>query len=59
MGYLVGISDGNNARALGGWVGLTHNGIVHRGFLTNYHVVRPSISEGYTDAFLKDLDRAH
>ncbi|KAJ6140448.1 hypothetical protein N7470_010453 [Penicillium chermesinum] len=57
MGYSVGIVGQNTAGTLGGWAELTHNGVVHRGFLTNYHVIRPSLSEQYPQSFLKELDR--
>lgn len=57
MGDSVGISDQNNAGTFGGWMELKHGGVTYRGFLTNYHVIRPSLSEKYSQAFLDDLDR--
>jgi hypothetical protein len=57
MGFSIGIHGQETAGTLGGWVNLTHNGVLHQGLLTNYHVIRPSLSTVYDNDFIKDLDR--
>ncbi|CAG7931519.1 unnamed protein product [Penicillium olsonii] len=49
MGDSIGICGDNNAGTLGGFVEVRHNDRAHRGFLTNYHVVRPSSSTKLRD----------
>ncbi|KAJ6027256.1 hypothetical protein N7460_012073 [Penicillium canescens] len=53
IGSSIGIHGDNNSGTLGGFVVLTANGTSHKGFLTNYHVVRPKTPKD----FVTDLDR--
>ncbi|OQD67232.1 hypothetical protein PENDEC_c041G01999 [Penicillium decumbens] len=57
MGFSIGIHGQETTGTLGGWVNLTHKGVLHQGFLTNSHVTRPSPSTVYDNGFLNDLDR--
>ncbi|KAJ5126303.1 hypothetical protein N7526_008480 [Penicillium atrosanguineum] len=57
MGFSIGIHGQDITGTLGGWVNLTHNGVLHRGFLTNYHVTKPSLSTVYDKGFIEDLNR--
>ncbi|CAI7650864.1 unnamed protein product [Penicillium bialowiezense] len=53
VGSSVGIQGDKNAGTLGGFVTLTHGDVAHRGFSTNYRVVRPPDNSH----FLESLDR--
>ncbi|KAJ5343643.1 uncharacterized protein N7506_003467 [Penicillium brevicompactum] len=62
MGSSIGIQGGRSAGTLGGFVTLTqrdviHGDVVRRGFLTDYHVVRPSERPADNSHFLERLDR--